>query len=58
MYADSQWSKHEDCFARVNQVWLAVNHNASVTSGELIQCSMRIAQESELGSCPSNVCLS
>ena len=31
---DSQWSKQEVCFARENQVWLTVNHNTSVTSGE------------------------
>ena len=31
---DSQWSKQEACFARATQVWLAVNHNTSVTSGE------------------------
>ena len=31
---DSQWSKQESCFARANKVWLAVNHNTSVTSGE------------------------
>ena len=29
-----QWSKQEACFARATQVWLAVNHNTSVTSGE------------------------
>ena len=29
---DSQWSKQEACFARATQVWLAVNHNTSVTS--------------------------
>ena len=29
---DSQWSK-EACFACATQVWLAVNHNTSVTSG-------------------------
>ena len=28
------WSKQEACFARATQVWLAVNHNTSVTSGE------------------------
>ena len=28
----SQWSKQEVCFARATQVWLAVNHNTSVTS--------------------------
>ena len=32
--ADSQWSKQEACFAIGNKVWLAVNHNNSVTSGE------------------------
>ena len=31
---DSQWSKQEACFARVTQVWLAVNHNTSITPGE------------------------
>ena len=31
---DSQWSKKEACFVRATQAWLAVNHNASVTSGE------------------------
>ena len=29
---DSQLSKQGDCFARGTQVWLAVNHNISVTS--------------------------
>ena len=31
---NSQWSKQEACFARATQVWFAVNHNTSVTSGE------------------------
>ena len=31
--------KHLACFARATQVWLAVNYNTSVTSGELIRCS-------------------
>ena len=31
---DSQLSKQEVCFARVTQVWLAVNHNTSVISCE------------------------
>ena len=31
---DSQWGKKEACFARETQVWLAVNHNTSITSGE------------------------
>ena len=31
-----------------------VNHNTSVTSGEWIGCSKRIAQASEIGSCQSN----
>ena len=26
--------QQEACFASANQVWLAVNHNTSVTSGE------------------------
>ena len=55
MNMDSQWCKHEACFARANQVWLAVNHNTSVTSGVWIRCSKRIAPESELGSCHSNL---
>ena len=32
MYMDSQWSKQESCFGRATQVWIAVNHNTSVTS--------------------------
>ena len=35
MNTDSQWSKQEACFACVTQVWLPVNYNTSVTSGEL-----------------------
>ena len=31
---DSQWIKQEACFARATQVWLAVNHNTSVTAGK------------------------
>ena len=31
---DSQCSKQEACFARVTPLWLAVNHNTSVSSGE------------------------
>ena len=31
---DSQWSKQEDCFAGATRVWLDVNHNTSITSGE------------------------
>ena len=45
--------KEEACFARATQVWLAVNHNTGVTSGERIRCSKRIARASELGSCQS-----
>ena len=30
---DSQWNKQEACFACATQVWLAVNHATSVTSG-------------------------
>ena len=33
MNTDSKWSKQEACFARATQVWLAVNHNISVISG-------------------------
>ena len=46
------------CFARATQVWLAVNHNISVTSGKLIRCSKGIARTSELSSYQSNLCLS
>ena len=51
MNTDSQWSKLEACFARAT-----VNHNTSVTSGELIRCSKRVARASKLGSCQSNFC--
>ena len=33
MNTDSQWGKQEACFACATQVWLAVKHNTSVTSG-------------------------
>ena len=33
---DSQWSKQEACFACVTHVWLAANHNSSVTSANEI----------------------
>ena len=45
---DSQWSKYKACFARVFQVWLAVNQNTSVTSGEWMRCSKHIARASGL----------
>ena len=38
----AKWSEQEACFVRVAQVWLAVNHNTSDTSGEWIWCSKRI----------------
>ena len=53
---DSQWSKLEACFARATQVWLAYHHNTSITSGELVRCSKRIARTGELGICQSNLC--
>ena len=34
MNTDSQGSKQEACVARTTQVWLADNHNTSVTSGD------------------------
>ena len=34
MNMDSQWSKQEACFACATQVWLAVNHNTSVTGSQ------------------------
>ena len=34
MHTDSQWSRQEACFACATQVWLTVNHNTSVTSGD------------------------
>ena len=34
MNTDSQWSKQEACFAHAILVWLAVNHNTSVTSAD------------------------
>ena len=56
MNTDSQWSKQEACFARATQVWLAVNHNTSVTSGGLVRCLRHVARASEFGSCQSNLC--
>ena len=53
---DNQWSKQEACFACAYQVLFAVIHNTSVTSGEWVQCLKRIARESKLGSCQSNLC--
>ena len=41
---DSQRRIEEACFARATRVWLAVNHNTSITSGELVRCSKRIAR--------------
>ena len=43
-------------FACATWVWLAVNHNTFVTSGETVRCSKRIARACELGSCQSNLC--
>ena len=48
--------KHEACFARATRVWLAVNHNNSITSGKRVLCLKRIAVANELGSCQSNLC--
>ena len=28
---DNQWNKQRACFARATQVWLAVNHNTSIS---------------------------
>ena len=53
---NSQWSKQKACFARATRVWLAVNHNTSVTPSEWVRCSKRIPRASELGSCQSNLC--
>ena len=50
---DSQWSKQEACFARATEVWLVVNHNTSVSSGERIRSLKRYTRTSELGSCQS-----
>ena len=57
MNTDSQRSKQEACFACATQVWLAVNHNNSVTSGICIPCLKHIERASKLGSCQSNLCL-
>ena len=55
---DSQWSKQDTCFAPATQVWLALDHNTGITSGELVLCSKRFARASELGSYQSNLCKS
>ena len=54
---NSQCEHEEACFACGTQVWIAVNHNTSVTSGKLIRFPKRIAGASDLGSCQSNLCL-
>ena len=41
-------ASEEACFAPATPVWLAVNYNTSVTSGEWIPCFKQIAQASEL----------
>ena len=46
--------QQETCFACVTRVWLAVNHNTSITSSLLVRSSKHIAWASELGSCHSN----
>ena len=43
-------------FAHATQVSLAVNYNTSITSGECVRCSKRIARASVLDSCQSKVC--
>ena len=55
---NSQWSKQEACLARATKVRLAVNHSISITSGELVRCSKRIARASELGSLKQILCIS
>ena len=41
---DSQWSKQEACIVHATQVWLAVNHITTLTSGEWIWFWKQIAQ--------------
>ena len=41
---------------RLVMMWLAVNHNTSVSSSEWVWCSKRIARTSGLGYCQSNSC--
>ena len=45
---DSQWSKQKACFARATRVWLAVNHNTSVTAFEWIRCLRRITAVNQI----------
>ena len=51
MNRDSQWSKQEACFACATHVWLAVNHNTSVTSGEYIYPSLVLVQPRKTRPC-------
>ena len=46
---DSQWSKHEACFACVTRVRLT----PVPVLAKLVRCLKRIAQASDLGSCQS-----
>ena len=56
MNTDCQWSNQEACFGRATRVWLAVNHNTSVTSGKWAHCWKHITWACELGSCQTNAC--
>ena len=35
----SHWSKQEACISHATQVWLAINHNTSITSDLLLDYS-------------------
>ena len=45
---DSRRSKQEACFACGIRVWLAFNHNTSVTSAKRVLCLKRIARAIKL----------
>ena len=56
MNTDSQWSKHEVCFAHAIQVWLAVNHNTSVTSGDEFDVRSELHEQVSLAAVNQNLC--
>ena len=48
MNMSSKWRKQEVCLACATQVWLAVNHNTSVTSVSVLQGQVSLAAVNQI----------